>query len=86
MIFWNVAIMKRLKKRKDELNQLNDEIEKEKHLVNNINEFVPKVKNVLDAFSITDNAEKKNYLLKSVLDKASYLRKKEWKKKDEFVI
>lgn len=60
--------------------------ELESALVNNINEFVPKVKNVLEAFIITDNAEKKNYLLKSVLEKASYLRKKEWKKKDEFVI
>lgn len=80
------SIMDRIKKSEEELNQLNAEIEKEKHLVNNINEFVPKAKNVLDAFIITDNAGKKNYLLKSVLEKASYLRKKEWKKKDEFVI
>lgn len=44
-------------------------------------EFVPKVKNVLAAYYATEDIENKNLLLKSILEKATYLRKK-----DEFVV
>jgi|UPI0004251CFD site-specific DNA recombinase len=39
------------------------------------NEYVPNIKNVLSAYHETDDI-KKNRLLKSVLEKATYLRKK----------
>jgi hypothetical protein len=34
----------------------------------------------------TENVEKKNKLLKSVINKATYLRKKEWNQKVQFEI
>ncbi|KPC69268.1 hypothetical protein ADL26_18305 [Thermoactinomyces vulgaris] len=46
------------------------------------NEYVPNIKNVLSAYHETDDI-KKNRLLKSVLEKATFLRKPEWKFKIE---
>ncbi|MGM2776533.1 recombinase family protein, partial [Bacillus cereus group sp. Bce015] len=56
--------------------------EKEKHM----HEFVPKIRNVLEAYYVTEDIDKKNHLLKSVLEKATYLRKTTWNRRDEFVI
>lgn len=52
-------------------------LEKEKH----IHEFVPKTKTVLETYYATKEIEKKNHLLKSVLEKVTYLRKKVGKEK-----
>ncbi|MGZ4161545.1 MAG: recombinase family protein, partial [Neobacillus sp.] len=79
-------IVERMKKLEEEIKQLNEEIYKEEMKEKNIHEFVPKVKKVLEAYRKTDEIEKKNRLLKSVLEKATYLRKKEWTKKDHFDI
>ncbi|MED3026365.1 MULTISPECIES: recombinase family protein [Bacillus cereus group] len=80
------SITARLKTTKEEIEELKHEVEKilekEKHL----HEFVPKVKNVLEAYFTTSHIERKNLLLKSVLEKVTYLRKKEWKRKDEFIV
>lgn len=80
------SIAVRLKTTQEAMEELKHEIkkilEKEKH----IHEFVPRIKNVLEAYYATNDIEKKNHLLKSVLEKVTYLRKKEWKKKDEFVV
>jgi hypothetical protein len=65
---------------------LQDEIEKEVLKSRYIDEFVPMVKNVLDNYRGTNDPEKKNRLLKSILEKATYLRKTDWKQKDHFVI
>lgn len=48
--------------------------------------FIPKIKNVLEAYHSTQEAEKKNRLLKTVIKKAIYLRKKDWIKPDQFEI
>lgn len=78
--------MIRLKTTQEEIEQLKYEInyvlEREKH----IHAFVPKIKNVLEAYHATVDIEKKNLLLKSVLEKVTYLRKKTWTKKDAFII
>lgn len=58
--------------------------EKKKQQVKN--EFIPKVRSVLEAYESTEDIEKKNKLLKSVIEKATYLRKKEWTKRDQFEI
>ncbi|WP_242215353.1 recombinase family protein [Bacillus cereus group sp. BfR-BA-01383] len=80
------SIAVRLKTTQEEIQELRREIEnileKEKH----IHEFVPKIKNVLEAYYVTNDTEKKNRLLKSVIEKVTYLRKIEWKRKDEFSI
>jgi site-specific DNA recombinase len=79
-------IVERIKQTQEEIEQLKQEIEKEQLKEKNINEYIPAVKKVLEAYHQTDDIEKKNRLLKSVLEKATYLRKPEWKKKDQFVI
>ena len=80
------SIVVRLKTTQEEIEQLEQEInqtlEQEKH----IHKFVPKIKTVLEAYYATTDVEKKNYLLKSVLKKVTYLRKQEWRRKDEFVV
>lgn len=76
----------RLKQAEDEAKILKDEITREKHQEENIMEFMPKVKSALEAYHSTEEIEEKNRLLKTILEKATYLRKKEWKKKDEFVV
>ncbi len=79
-------IVERMDKLKEEIAQLKEEIQKEIQKDKNINEFVPAVKKVLEAYQHTNDIEKKNRLLKSVLEKATYLRKRDWVKKDQFQI
>ncbi|MED0961831.1 recombinase family protein [Bacillus paramycoides] len=80
------SIVIRLKTTQEEIEKIEYEIkhvlEREKH----IHEFVPKIKTVLEAYYATEDIEKKNLLLKSVLEKATYLRNKDQKKRDEFTI
>jgi site-specific DNA recombinase len=79
-------LVERIKQTRSEIEVLEQEIEKEKFNENNINQYLPTVKKVLDAYKETDDIEKKNRLLKSILEKVTYLRKKEWTKKDQFKI
>jgi site-specific DNA recombinase len=79
-------IVERIKQTQKEIDQLKQEIQREQHKEKNINEYIPNVKKVLEAYQHTDDAEKKNRLLKSVLEKATYLRKPDWTKKDQFQI
>lgn len=44
------------------------------------------MKSVLEAYHSTNDIDKKNRLLKSVIDRATYLRKTEWRKPGEFEI
>ncbi|MGV3288338.1 recombinase family protein [Bacillus wiedmannii] len=80
------AIIEPIKRIEAEIKTLEQELtqvlEQKKHK----GEFIPKIKGVLEAYHITDNIEKKNLLLKSVIEKATYLREKEWKIKDQFSI
>jgi site-specific DNA recombinase len=68
----------------DEIRVLTSEIQKEEIRDNGINEYLPQLRSVIDGYKTTDSIEKKNTLLKEVLDKVTYLRKKEWTKRDEF--
>lgn len=79
-------INERSKEIEEGIQNLQREIDYEKQKNQNLNEFVPSVKKVLEAYHHTDSAEKKNRLLKSILEKATYLRKQDWKKRDQFVI
>ncbi|MGE7868010.1 recombinase family protein [Bacillus paramycoides] len=80
------SVVARLKASQEEVEKLEQEIihilGKKRH----IEAFVPKIKTVLEAYYVTENIEKKNYLLKSVLEKVTYLRKKTWERKDEFIV
>ncbi|WP_246943660.1 recombinase family protein [Bacillus pinisoli] len=80
------AISERIKKGQNELNHLEESLMKERQQVQNQAILLPKMKNVLETYRKTNNVEKKNRLLKSIFEKITYLRKKEWKDKDHFQI
>lgn len=79
-------ISERLEKVESEIRNLETEIEKEQLKNKNLHEYIPAVKKVLEAYHHTDNIEKKNRLLKSILEKVTFLRKKDWVKQDQFEI
>lgn len=60
-------------------------IELEEKRINAQKDIIPKVEKVLDLYPKTQNAEKKNKLLKSVLDYAVYKKDKE-QRNDEFTL
>jgi site-specific DNA recombinase len=68
----------------EEVRVLTSEIQKEEIRDNGVNEYLPQLRSVIDGYKATDSIEKKNALLKEVLEKVTYLRKKEWTKRDEF--
>lgn len=77
-------ISERVKLLEDDISQIKSDIEKELNKQKNIYEFIPKVQSVLEAYINTDDAEKKNRLMKSILDKVTYVRKQDWKRRDQF--
>jgi site-specific DNA recombinase len=68
----------------EEVRVLTSEIQKEEIRDTGVNDYLPQLRRVVAGYKTTDSAEKKNALLKEVLDKVTYLRKKEWTKRDEF--
>jgi site-specific DNA recombinase len=79
-------IVERMKKIEEDVRFINDEIQKEIMKEKNLHEFIPAVKKVLEAYRHTSDIEKKNRLLKSILERVTYLRRQEWTKKDQFAI
>lgn len=79
-------VAERIQEQRKMIHTLEVEIEKEKMKERHVGEVVPKILSVVNAYRDIDNVEEKNKLLKSVLIKVTYRRKKEWIKKDEFVI
>ncbi|WP_445486456.1 recombinase family protein [Niallia sp. 03133] len=76
---------------KDKINTMDTKIQevendliKYKNSLHNQNTFIPKLKSVIQSYYLTDNVEKKNRLLKSIIKKATFLRKKDWKERDQF--
>lgn len=80
------VIAERIKETQEVIDQLQEELKQEEERERHRSEFVPRIKSVLEAYRQTDDVEKKNRLLKSVLEKATYRREKDWNKKDQFVI
>ncbi|RKD21001.1 recombinase [Ammoniphilus oxalaticus] len=64
--------------------ELQDEIELEEHRMKHQKTIIPKIRAVLETYNKLDDPEKKNNLLKSVVEKAHFIRKKEWTKRDHF--
>lgn len=79
-----------IKKKLEGLNNKIEKIQKEITLEKKQHEahssFIPRIKSVLDAYYSSNDIEKKNRLLKSVIEKATYLRKTDWLKSDQFEI
>ncbi|AXN39797.1 recombinase family protein [Peribacillus butanolivorans] len=68
-----------------EIRNLQREIQKDDLRNRSVDEYLPKLRDVINAYHRAD-IERKNALLKSVLESVTYLRKKEWTKQDEFVL
>jgi DNA invertase Pin-like site-specific DNA recombinase len=79
-------VTERMNVLQDNIQDLQRDISRERMQEKNIHEFIPKLKSVLEAYRQTDDIEKKNQLLKSILEKVTYLRKQDWKQKDQFKI
>jgi site-specific DNA recombinase len=69
----------------NDIKSLDTEIQKEALRNNTATKILPQLQTVLTEYREAD-IENKNRLLKSVLAKATYLRKKEWTKRDHFEI
>ena len=70
----------------NEIRNLQSEVSKEELRNQSVGEYLPRLLKVVDSYKVAKDIEHKNALLKSVLESATYLRKKEWMKPDEFVI
>ncbi|WP_044640950.1 hypothetical protein [Risungbinella massiliensis] len=70
----------------EQINTLTMEIHQMQQRKKTENQFIPIIKSMLLEYRETDDIEKKNRLLKSVLEKATFLRQKDWIKMDQFII
>lgn len=61
------------------IEKLESEISLESTQQNIISNITPKLKNVLDTYSLFETAEQKNNLLKTVIAKIEYFKAKDWK-------
>lgn len=69
----------------DEIRGLESEINKEDLRRSSVDEYLPQLRSVVAAYKDADIV-RKNELLKSILEKVTFLRKKEWVQPDHFVI
>lgn len=80
------VVSERIKAIKGEIENLQQDIKNERRREKQQYEFVPRMKTVLQAYHGTDDVEKKNQLLKSVIEKATFRRDKEWSKPGQLEI
>lgn len=80
------SIAERINKVNNELQQIQEDIQVLNEVAATTEKVIPSIINVLDSYHVTNDIEKKNLLLKSVLEKVTYLREINWKKKDDFKI
>lgn len=74
----------KIKEIKQIVDKLSEEVKEEELKRTNIVQFLPQVRKVLSIYDTTESIEKKNQLLKSVIEKVIYQRDPEWNKKDQF--
>jgi len=77
-------LVERIDKIDQEINHFVEEIEVARQRENNKENLAPKIRNVLNVYQHLSTAEEKNRMLKSVLDRVSYVRKPDWKRIDQF--
>ncbi|WP_343036121.1 recombinase family protein [Kroppenstedtia pulmonis] len=66
----------RIKETESEMKELQGGIIQKEREEKNRTEFIPKIRTVIDAYQTTEDIEKKNQLMKSVLDRVLYTRPK----------
>lgn len=80
----HTALSEKIKNLEESIQQLKDEIGYEEQRQITQNTIIPQIRSVLEAYQKLADPEDKNRLLKTVIEKAYYIRKKEWTKKDQF--
>ncbi|MFY0545504.1 recombinase family protein [Brevibacillus sp. H7] len=80
------SISDRIKEAESSIQRLQQELEAELHRRMHQITIVPKVRAVLENYYSLQDPTQKNRLLKSIIEKALFIRKKEWTKKDQFEI
>ncbi|MGE6717874.1 recombinase family protein [Peribacillus frigoritolerans] len=74
------VLLEKIKDVESVIKELQKDINKEKMQNRNVKETIPAIRGVIEAYNHTEDVEKKNRLLKSVLEKATYRRQKDWEK------
>lgn len=77
-------ISDRLKETESALERIKKEMDEEVYRQNHRQTIVPKVKAALENYHALNSPEQKNHLLKSIIEKVLFIRKKDWTKKDQF--
>ncbi|RAP29104.1 hypothetical protein C2W64_04051 [Brevibacillus laterosporus] len=92
-IYTEELFLQRHKTISDKIKQLEAEIEKSQNEINQLKsrlkmqaQVIPKIHKVIQAYKSLDDPEQKNNLLKTIIEKVIYIRKKEWKKPEQFEI
>lgn len=78
------SIGQKLKETESNIEQLKKEIELEEAQLTHKENIIPQIRKVIDTYWELESPVEKNHLLKSILEKVYYTRKKEWTKKDQF--
>jgi len=80
-------IADRIREKQQEIYTIEEQMKKEKENLNkDLHSYVKQVEYVIDTYLCTDDAEKKNHLLKSVLEKVTYRRSLESTDPKDFTI
>lgn len=80
------SLSTRIENLSNEVSTLQSEVDREMQREKQSIEYIPSVKKVVEAYRSIDDAELKNKLLKSVLEKVTYLRTQDMIKRGEFVV
>jgi chromosome segregation ATPase len=78
-------LVERINVIQEEVRNLMSEIQKEELRHTSVTDILPQLQTVIAEYW-NANIETRNQMLKTVLEKATYLRKKEWTKPDQFMI
>lgn len=73
-----------IKQYEEEISCLQEELTQEELRKQQQRNLIPQIRSVLQAYREVSDIEQKNLLLKSVIEKALFIRKKEWTKQDQF--
>ncbi len=77
------SLTDRISHTKDDISRLQSQIATETAKEDNVINVVPKVENLLETYSTLPNAEAKNIMLKEVLEKVVYVKRKRTRKKTD---
>lgn len=76
----------KIKEVEEKLAFFQKEIEEELYRKQHQQTIIPKVRHVVESYHSSEDAQQKNHLLKSIVEKVLFIRQMDWAKKDQFEI